>query len=383
MKIAINCLSISTASALGVRTFLLTHLQQFASLSLIQGQDIELLIFVQVESALKPEIESMLANKGPRIYARIVEVAGITWSIWRVLYEQLVLPLHVRGCHIIYSINNVNPVLLFSGVKSVVTIHDLLPFKSGSRHGALQRTYIRLFSMLCARRATEIITVSHFTKREIVAYLNVSESKITVVYNCLLHPFVEAQECADNFLLVLGGLNEDKRVDLTLRGFAEFIAHYPRRPMRLVIAGPDQGARQRLGELALELGADSKVCFLGQVSGDRKNELLRSCSAIVMMGRNEGFGIPVLEAMRFGKPSLVADAGALPEVVGTAGIVVQTPESAEQLAEGIRTILESGPEWTKKCQVEYSRFLVSNESHVLWAQLFRVSGHEQLILMQT
>lgn len=378
MKFAINCLSISTSSALGVRTFLLTHLQQLTLRSHNLELDIELLIFVQKESKLKREIELLLKSIGPRVLARVVEVAGISRSICRILYEQIVLPFQLRECKLVYSINNVNPLFLFSATKSVVTIHDLLPFKIGSRHGAAQRSYIRLFTKLCARQSEVVITVSNFTKGEIIELLDVVASRIKVVYNCLPYPFDEAQECAERFLLVLGGLNEDKRVDLTLRGFSEFIKHNGQSPVRLVIAGPDQGAQCQLEKLSAELGLGLKVCFLGQVSDTRKSELLRGCSALLMMGRNEGFGIPVLEAMRFGKPSLVANAGALPEVLGAAGIVVQAPENAEALAEEIKTILETGSNWNKICKKEYSRFQVAKESSILWAQLFRVLSRERL-----
>jgi glycosyltransferase involved in cell wall biosynthesis len=378
VNLAINCLSISTASALGVRTFLITHLQQFGFFSHELIQDFHLTIFVQKDSALKPEILTILKECGPRLHPRIVEVKLFAGSAQRIIYEQAILPFLLRKCQAIWSINNVNPIFLFGGIKSIVTIHDLLPFKVGSRFKIAQRAYIKLFTRICVWRSAAVVTVSNFTKGEILQLLDVSENKILVVYNCLPQPFEKTHSPSQKSILCLGGLNKDKRIDLTIIGFAEFIRHDPESRLQLVIAGPNQGAQPQLEDLTASLEIASDVIFLGQVSEEQKSQLLRNCSGLVMMGRNEGFGIPVLEAMRLGKPSLVADAGALPEVTGRAGIVVQSPESAEQLADGISSILEPGHNWTSICREEYSRFQASRESRALWIHLLHFLENERL-----
>ncbi len=369
LKLAINCLSINTTSALGVRNFLIALLQQFPSISLGFWHEVELLFIVQKQSALKADIESALSGSSRFVRVNIIEINGIRRSTRRVLYEQFVLPLHLRGYDTVYSINNANPLLLFGSTRSVVSILDLLPFKAGARYGLLQKTYLRLFTKLCARRAEKIITISHCTKNEIVELLKVSPAKIFIIYPCLPFPFVEKTSYADRYLLVIGGLNEDKRVDSILRGFAAFRVRNPDSTLKLVIAGPDQGAKQQLEDMACELNLTQTTSFLGQVSEDRKNELLAGCLAIVMMGRSEGFGIPVLEAMRFGKPSLVADAGALPEISGKAGVVVRTPENAEQVAEGINSLCESRTDWITTCREEYARFRIEVSSLAFWTEL--------------
>lgn len=369
VKLAINCLSINNASALGVRTFFLTHLRQFPDFCHSNiSKDLYLLLIVQERSLLKSEIDSILTNIKPCVKVRIKVVSGIERSLMRVLYEQFVLPLLTRGYDIIYSINNVNPIFLF-GTKSIITIHDLLPFKNGARYGKLQQAYLRLLTKFSSIRATKIITVSNFTKSEILHYLKVSASKVFVFYNCLAVSHSESSNKSKQFLLIIGGLNADKRVDCTLNGFKKYIQRNPSSPLRLVIAGPDQGARHQLEYLAEQLGLTATVSFLGQISEDEKNNLLSSCVAIVMMGRSEGFGIPVLEAMRVGKPALVADAGALPEVIGHAGVVINTPEDSDQVAEGIHEIVESDIDWNTTCRDEYARFCTKDISLAFWSEL--------------
>ena len=375
LKLAINCLSINTTSALGVRNFLIALLKQFPSFSLVFQQEVELLFIVQKRSALKVDIESALSGCSGRVHIDIIEIDGIYHSTWRVLYEQFVLPLHLRGYDTVYSVNNANPIFLFGSTRSIVSILDLLPFKAGARYGLLQRTYLRLFTKLCARHSEKIITISNCTKNEIVTLLKVPSHKISIVYPCLPFPYVERPSYDERYLLVIGGLNEDKRVDSILRGFATFIKRNPHSTLKLIIAGPDQGAKRQLEDLADELNLTPTTSFLGQVSEERKNELLAGCLAIVMMGRSEGFGIPVLEAMRFGKPSLVADAGALPEISGNAGVVVKMPENAEQVAEGINSLSESKTDWITTCRDEYARFRIEDSSRAFWSEVLMQQHH--------
>lgn len=370
MKIAFNCLSINNASALGVRTFLLSHLQQFPAFSHSNlSQDLDLLFVVQESSSLKPEIDSVLANTSTRVRVHIKVVSGIERSSLRVLYEQCVMPFVVRGYDAVYSINNANTLFLFGKTKSFVTIHDLLPFKTGARYGKLQQAYLRLLTKFCAKRAAKIVTVSGFTKNEINELLYVPASKVSVFYNCLPLPFSKVSNESKQFLLIIGGLNADKRVDCVLRGFKKYLQSNPSIPLLLVIAGPDQGTRRQLEKLSADLGLAEKVRFLGQITEEKKNELLSGCVAIVMMGRSEGFGIPVLEAMRVGKPALVAEAGALPEVMGNAGVVVKSPENADKVAEGIQEIVESNIDWFSTCRDEYERFRIEDTSFAFWSEI--------------
>jgi len=371
MKLAINCLSINKKSALGVRTFLLSHLRQLPVISQGLADELELLFIVQGQGGLSTDIASTLRGVSTRVRVHILEVSGCSHSIMRVLYEQCVLPMRVRSFDTIYSINNANPLFLLGKSRSIITIHDLLPFKASARYGQLQKAYLRFFTKLCARRAKRVFTVSHFTKSEINELLAVTFEKISVFYNCLPYPFAEQKQDAEKYFLVVGGLNADKRVDLSLRGLSEFLRRNPESEVRMLIAGPDQGAQRQLEELVEVLGLSHAVSFLGQVSEVEKNQLLADCIAVTMMGRSEGFGIPVLEAMRFGKPSLVADAGALPEVAGKAGVVVKSPEDSGQVADGMQAIFEPRADWAALCRAEYARFGVSEASHAFWMELLQ------------
>jgi glycosyltransferase involved in cell wall biosynthesis len=366
LRLAVNCLSINSTSALGVRTFLLSQLKGLPSFadSLPEGLDVE--FHVQRESLLAPAIRATVGHGG-NARIRIVEVAGITSPLRRIAYEQFVLPWRAIGCDVVCSINNANPLFLFGRARSIVTIHDLLPFVEGSRYKGVHQAYLRVLTRLCARRARTVITVSEHSKAELRARLALEPARIQVVYNCLEAPFRAADPSDMRFFLVLGGLNSDKRVDVALKGFRQFADACVDSRHELIVAGPDQGSRADLEHLAAELGLAARVRFLGQVAEAEKTRLIAGCSGLIMMGRSEGFGIPVLEAMRVGRPSLVANAGALPEIAGRSGIVVE-PEP-QQVAAGLQKLARCDFDWAALCETEYARFRPADSARHFWQTL--------------
>lgn len=367
MRLAINCLSINNASALGVRTFLLSQLEALPGFAAGFPGGLRVDFFVQRQSLLASVIRATQAL-GSHARIRVFEVAGITLPIRRVAYEQFVLPWRTIGCDVVCSINNANPLFLLGKTRSIVTIHDLLPFSADARYKGLHQAYLRMLTRLCARRARTVITVSEYSKTQLCARLDLEPARIQVVYNGLNAPFRAADPPSESFFLVLGGLNSDKRVDLALKGFRHFLDGRRDARHELVVAGPDQGARAELEALAHRLNLGARVRFLGQVSETEKARLIAGCMGMVMMGRSEGFGIPVLEAMRVGRPSLVANAGALPEIAGRSGVVVE-PDDPRQVAAGLEELTRTDIDWAALCQAEYPRFRTAESARRFWQAL--------------
>lgn len=95
------------------------------------------------------------------------------------------MPIKFRNYNIIYSPNNINPILLGAKCKSIITIHDLLPFRKANRFGLLQRLYLKFFTYMCAHKSEKIATVSNNSKNDIINTLNVKSDKVIVTYNIL------------------------------------------------------------------------------------------------------------------------------------------------------------------------------------------------------
>lgn len=334
------------------------------SKSLLDGEvKPRFVFFVQRCSGLKTEIETVLRSE---VDYSVLEVDGVTSPAKRIVYEQLVLPFRLNGVSVLFSINNIAPLMLPRDCRSVVMVLDLLPFHKANRYGWLQRFYLQLFMRLSARRSNSLITISNFSAKEIQKFLGIPLARVKVVHLFLNREYRRPGESGRHFLSI-AGLNADKRIDVLIRAFDLFKREGGNPDFRLLIAGPDQGAGADLKRLAQSLRGDAgDIEFLGAVSESRKCGLIESSIAVAMLGRTEGFGIPVIEAMSLGRPTLAANSGALPEVVGEAGVIVDGADERSVMA-GMQRLVESGSDWDGRCSQGYERFNGGTLSRRFWA----------------
>lgn len=144
-----------------------------------------------------------------------------------------------------------------------------------------------------------------------------------------------------NAFLVLGRHDPDKNLEQVLRAFASLPDPYC--TLHLVAPPHDRRYTPRLQALAEELGiAIAPRCrWSAWVSDLERLELLNRCRALVIVSLWEGFGLPALEAKACGAAVIAAAAGALPEVVGTVGLLVD-PRSVGQIADAMGACLDQG-----------------------------------------
>jgi glycosyltransferase involved in cell wall biosynthesis len=222
----------------------------------------------------------------------------------------------------------------------VVTIHDLFFLTAPALTRAEIRRDYPALAPGHARRADAVVTNSHYTASLIVQTLGVPEERIHV---CSPGP---PQWSAlggapnlprDGYVLFVGTLEARKNVGVLLDAYTRLIERDSRTPP-LVLAGratPDAAAwLERLSRPPLAGG----VRHLGYVpDADRPRTYAGAC-LLVVPSRDEGFSLPVLEAMSAGVPVVAANRGALPEVLGDAGILVD-PDDAEAVAAAMRRML--------------------------------------------
>ncbi|HEY6042109.1 MAG TPA: glycosyltransferase family 1 protein [Anaerolineae bacterium] len=235
-------------------------------------------------------------------------------------------------------------------VPTLVTIHDIIPLVLPLYRGSLAvRLYTRLVSA-AAQRAKLISADSECSARDIAAKLKIARDKIRVVYLAADSTYYQrpAEECAKvrtklglpkDFALYLGGFDARKNLSVLMRAMARLhdtgttfvcAGALPERDSELF---PDPR------RLAREAGLGStEVRFIGPVDEADKPALYSAARAFVFASRYEGFGLPPLEAMACGTPTLAARAGSLPEVVGQAGRLLD-PEDAGAWADALREVL--------------------------------------------
>ena len=220
----------------------------------------------------------------------------------------------------------------------VVAIHDTAVYANPANFTPLFRSAYRTIQPRLARRATRLITVSEFSRGEIVRYLRCSERKITVLGNSVEHILdvpsapIDATKnglSAGRYVLAMGSTRPNKNLLTVIKA----MKHLTDLGLKLAVVGSQDRSVFRDTE---NLPADGFV-HLGHVDDVQLRGLYESALCFVFPSLYEGFGIPPLEAMALGCPVIVSSTSALPETCGAAALYVE-PLDATSLAQQIRTI---------------------------------------------
>jgi glycosyltransferase involved in cell wall biosynthesis len=233
----------------------------------------------------------------------------------------------------------------------VVTIHDVSFEEHPDYFARGERLRLRLTVRRAVRSARRIITVSEFSKAEIIRLLKVPEQKIKVIYNGVGPEFrpIRGQEAIQShlerysiqkpYLLAVGNICRRKNQLAMVRGFARWLEREPDYPHRLVLAGKQGiGVKEVLSEVT-RLGLDSsRVTLLGFVADENLPYLYAGAELLLNTSHYEGFGLPVVEAMACGLPVVLSRASCFPEIAADAARYVN-PDDPDDVAAAIAEIL--------------------------------------------
>lgn len=240
-------------------------------------------------------------------------------------------------------VHALHPLLIPSqSAARLVTIHDLDFLEHPERTTAeIRRDYPALVAAH-ARRADHIVTNSRHTAEDVERRLGVHSSRISICYPGAPAWPAREVEPRDGVILFLGSLTPRKNLGMLLDAYERVLARVPNTP-RLVLAGRGTPESHPLVERARRAPLAAHVDLTGYVTSDRRLDLYRRALIFVMPSFTEGFGMPVIEAMTCGVPVVAANRGALPEVVGTAGRLVD-PTDAGALAETLIALIGDADE---------------------------------------
>ena len=222
----------------------------------------------------------------------------------------------------------------------VVTIHDLDFLENPGRAEAeMRRDYPRLVREH-AHRAAHVIAVSHYTARQIERHLDLPASRVSVCYpggpewmGLAGQPAHRSPE----HILFVGTLERRKNIGTLLDAYAALVGRRPESPP-LVLAGRARAEAAVWLEQIARRPLAGRVRYLGYVSEEERQRLFETAALFVFPSLEEGFGLPVVEAMAAGVPVIVSNRGALPEVVAEAGLVVEA-EDADALSSAMERML--------------------------------------------
>jgi glycosyltransferase involved in cell wall biosynthesis len=239
--------------------------------------------------------------------------------------------------------HSISPVLIPARhAAQVITIHDLHFLRHPERMAAeMRRDFPRLVRDH-ACRAHAVTVVSRFVAAEVVATLDVPEDR---VYVCPAGAPSWAASVANQrvgraprHILFLGTVEPRKNIGVLLEAYAALRSRIASAPP-LVIAGGLTPAAAPWVDRAREGPLAGHVRFAGYVSEEERRSLLAEAHMLVQPSIDEGFGLPVLEAMAVGVPVVISSGGALPEVAGQAASPI-APDDAEAFARAMTALLD-------------------------------------------
>jgi glycosyltransferase involved in cell wall biosynthesis len=288
---------------------------------------------------------------------RVVQPATSLSPVRGHLWEQFVLPRLCRG-ELLWSPGNSGPL---SYRNQVVTIHDASALDHPEWFSGKFARWYRFLLPRLARRVRKVITVSEFSRRELVRLCAIPESKVVAIPNGIGPRFQPASQEAKAalrrryqlerpFFLYLGSLEPRKNVATLLRAWGLVAPQ----DSELVLAGAASHLFRDRGFSELPPGAR----LLGRIDDEELPALLSAARCFVFPALYEGFGFPPLEAMACGTPVICSNTTSLPEVCGpafdadsTGAALYFDPLDVSALAAQLSRVMEMKPEVVQRLAV--------------------------------
>lgn len=255
-------------------------------------------------------------------------------------WEQCVLPLFFMGKKgsrkLLVNFTGIGPVLVCD---KIITIHDLA-FKFNPRWYSKKYSFFyNLMTPASAKTAMKILTVSIFSKNEIIRMLNIKEDKIEVVYNAVSSTFYEKKEMIqpsdEKYILAVSSIDPRKNFECLLKAFS----YLEDLDIHLYIIG-GKNRIYRASSVEQEMERNKQVHWIGRVSDDKLRQYYQQACCFVYPSLYEGFGIPPIEAMAMNCPVVAADIPVLHETCGKAALYAD-PYKEKDLAMKIKELLEN------------------------------------------
>jgi glycosyltransferase involved in cell wall biosynthesis len=264
--------------------------------------------------------------------------------------EQIAVPLDLRreAADLFHAPHYVLPPL--APCRSVVTIHDCIHLRFPQYlPNRLGYAYARTSLWVAAHRSARVLTVSEASKRDILRYFRIPDSKVAVIYNAIDERFNEEPpadevmrvreryQLNDPFILYAGNIKPHKNLERLIEAF-----HVIRRGefehVKLLIIGDEISKYATLRRTVHRYKLHKHVRFFGFVSDATLAILYRLARVFVFPSLYEGFGLPPLEAMASGTPVITSNVSSLPEVVGDAAMLID-PYEPDAIAGAMRRVL--------------------------------------------
>lgn len=246
--------------------------------------------------------------------------------------------------------NNTLPVLFKPPIPSVMTIHDIAEFFVPEKYSLIQRIYRKKIAKLSAKNIDFIITVSNFSKKNIVDSLSIPEDKVESIYLGIDHFLKKVEEKTDNtherainfrnYILYWSVIEKSKGIIETVKAFELLKEDRNYKDLKLLIIGKPGNAWKNLVKL---ISSKDDIIYLGYVNDDILISYIKNAKVILFPSLYEGFGFPALEAYLINPNVITSNTTALGEI--TKGLTEQVnPTNIYEISKKIKEMLKKPQE---------------------------------------
>jgi len=283
---------------------------------------------------------------------KIVQPSGLVAekipSLWR--SQWMLKDLQENNINLFHGLHHELPAgIAKSGIKSIVTVHDVLFLRFPQFHSKINRIIYKQKLQSSCKAADVVIAISEQTKQDLIDFLQVPAKKIRVVYQSCEPRFfqpISADKVTDtkqkyqlpeNYLLYVGALTASKNLEKLLQAY--YRLQREQTDVHLVLAGIG-GLEKTLKQQSADWGIVDKVHFPGFIDNGDLPALFKGAAIFVYPSLFEGFGIPIIEALAAGVPVITSTDSCFAEAGGPASKYVN-PQDADALLAEIKKVLSS------------------------------------------
>jgi glycosyltransferase involved in cell wall biosynthesis len=252
------------------------------------------------------------------------------------------------GIQLFHGLSHELPLSMPRGVKSIVTMHDLIHERYPEFYPYLDRKIYTLKFKQAARDADIVVAISEQTQCDLIDFYNIDKNKIKVIYqNCdpqfspqLIYSQAEKNnikntyKLPEKYLLYVGTINERKNL-LTLIKALQLIDN---QDIKLVVIGTGSAYFQKVKDYILKNKIDKRIVFLTKIDFADLPFVYQMAQVFILPSFFEGFGIPIIEALNMGCPIITTEGGAFKETAGDAALYIN-PKDENDIAQAVLKII--------------------------------------------
>ncbi|MBU3103152.1 glycosyltransferase family 4 protein [Clostridium gasigenes] len=278
----------------------------------------------------------------------LIIIKGISSGAKRNVFEQFKLPFIIKKKYpnaVIHYPDSMSPLLAKN--KCIITVHDIAFRALKDVFTWKTKIWKNISTTLSVKKANRIISISEYTKCELEKYYGKSvKGKVDVVlngFNDFSNEPIDESVIRDNilrlknekYILTVSTISPRKNIDGLIKAYDKL---EDKKDTKLVVAGAYGWLYNDVLNLVEQLKLKEYVIFTGKINDNELKYLYSNCELFAYLSFYEGFGLPPLEAMSYGKKCIVSDTSSIPEVVGDAAIKIN-PYNIEEISYSIDNVL--------------------------------------------